>query len=389
MLIRGPVSLSVLEFRGTIWYFFGDHHYSLSSDCPEEQSITINEVLDRMLDFNDLNEIKTDVYVEENFIKDAVRTKGKEDDWLGRVRVQLYQCLDPLRNRCKYTKRIRFHYTDVRTSIIGDKAAHSSIFIIPLYYYMTATDKLQEMNESVQEMQSNLDKILDYLLDTYTISKHLIDNAMYYFDIETKSNNYTHDVHRYKINERLPAKRLHGAHLRTLAPALQNDLGNLTKSTVIDIDNHTDYSLVGNELYELSKINTDWSGLVYEYFKGKVLDIKDKFSTQDEAYIGRLKTLNKMRNGDPQLLFSSIIEAYENYEASGVLKIASYLMDIYAVSRMLRFADTQEIISYSGDAHNKSYIDFFTNVFDAVLIEEADVLGERCIASEALDQKLN
>lgn len=64
----------------------------------------------------------------------------------------------------------------------------------------------------------------------------------------------------------------------------------------------------------------------------------------------------------------------------------AYIMDIYTLSRMLRFGDAQQIISYTGDLHTETYVNFFHNIMGYELIEKniGSVEYKRCIHSNYL-----
>lgn len=404
MLIRGPVSLSIVDFRGRLFYLFGDHHFSMDSECPEEESTTINEVLDIWLNLNDQNKISTNVFVEENIYLESKRQERFTEDYLQSIRVQLEDCLRE-RSSCRY-EHIRFHSTDVRTTVIGGVPTHTSMFIVPVIYYANALEKLNLLNSVItsgsQSYRGEVIKLIDTLLDMFVLVRHIMLNVEYYFSIETTSNNYIKDVNNYPIlrssirsfGRVTSIPKIGNTIIKAIGDELGNDINNMTLGGVTDVDTGHNYNRIG---YELSLLDPDLKEEILDYTRKKLIKLKIDFELfmnnvtegQEYTFVERLKMLNNSRNeNDLGKLFSELVGMYSSFENSEVLYSGAYVMDCYVISRMLRF-ESEEIISYSGDAHNRNYVEFFTERLNGGVIEKADELGTRCISSEFIPQKLN
>jgi hypothetical protein len=106
MLIRGPVSLKVLDYKRKILLLFGDDHTNKESSCdPDIPNIV--EVFDELLSRYYFRNILTDVYLEQRFTK-GHRRKLLDKSWLAAVNNSMSDCLKVDKSLCKYILTLEY-----------------------------------------------------------------------------------------------------------------------------------------------------------------------------------------------------------------------------------------------------------------------------------------
>ena len=376
-IISGPVSLYIGEYKGKRYYFFGDRHFSFSENCGDlcedlnAETFEINfhsdycYTITRFIDMICKSHHMVDIFLEHPYehkvgslsMKKFVEN-NKDRDYLGKILYTFSPCMErPISDRCIY-KNARFHYIDIRQG--KDKVLTGHRFISDLYNIVFDRIINKEIIPDVYAMIT--------LLKTYFV----FEMDLKLLKIYMSSTNYINDIKKYLIE----FKELYRG---KNWDEIQNHVFKFFSQAVVNIP----YVKRNNKI--MTRISAQFQGLEDQGDTILANNIKkfivDKYS--------------QMRSTIPNNyddLYQTAVKLDTTIENQGqkYLRLSSFLMDAYTLSRMFRIfpntyhVNSSRVISYAGNAHIETYKEFF-QLYLGVIFKQATKKDTRCISIKLSD----
>lgn len=308
--ISGPVCYFVFYYNNVKYSFFGDSHSSRTCNCESQgyscadistkisSCYTLPAYFDKLLRYNNKHKIKTNFYIEENFIvsnEDSDTNLLRKnniisDDYLIATRVLLSPCLKLDIRECPYLPHVQIHCVDVREISLNQTRHIIDPFILE--------DDILELDD------------ISELPELYSVLLFLVHNA--------------ENINNRNLESKIPDNRF-GRILR-----------NKLRESAID-------SIVKSELNELKKLHKDLAEKITTFFKRKIKILVPEILSDLQHWYDNI----------------SSIEDYDSeYLEDIILPLSAISMDTYLLARMFRFP-SEEVITYTGFGHSLNCVEFF------------------------------
>jgi len=454
MHISGASSLYVYEYNGNRYFYIGDKHFDhLTETCEEtlniicdspdykfEKSIladtdcwTIVSLLDEWFTFNNLNNIKTNFYVELPFTKLEERPAGQDvmgeitdrrrfgyDDeyewlikhtngvpsgflpeeansWIAYVGAFFSQCLTVNKLSCKYYPNIYFHYVDVRRIDTNENTTEMDIYAGNSYREFISK-KSSVLADLLQTRKHNdKAKRLNYLNELIQDVTNIFQ--LYYFlcdvDIFARAYFSNQDVRLVLGSIQIPDY---------IAPNIKDIFYNII-NTIIGYSverNGIKLSRTSAEFNRLSLIDPDLANKLQEYIIIEGTEIMNKVKVAISAinhntveyFTEWNKTPHYYTADEINTLFNEVSETCDTLFSTLTL-LSVFAMDIYALSRIFIQISTtpniyQEIVVFAGYFHIDIYSRFMDYIGATRIINhpmEGD--GTRCVTNQEIENVLD
>lgn len=352
--ISGPVSLSIFEYNQTRYYFFGDTHFSNANLCHDDNYISINELLPLWFTYNNNHQIKTDFYFESAFTKEELTTTKDLLSHVGPLPLvynALISCLSKNKSQCPYQPYVHIHYANIRLFKDENKYHRAHLFNLESIYNFYKNYQFKSLQQFLI-VQNNIIQYIDYQIQNYkTILEGLLQPSQYFHVL----NNILDLIEPFD---------------KQLKNNILLDLYYVNKLTVIRQGQKI--HRVAAELQKLAQIDNTMANNIYDYGFYLANHYLEEYPIDENIFNHFFNEFNeqlKNKNTTIMAIGHRALLKYINYFKPLFTQLASTLMDIYTLARMMYY-QSDEVITYSGYNHAMRYHYFFENYLNTTPVIE-------------------
>jgi hypothetical protein len=415
--ISGIVSFHMFQFENKYYYLFGDSHTSsVEGNCFEKynylcdsydytyENVLIKNsncwefgsLLDEWFTYNNINNIKTDFYLEVPFTKASERSESAvsydiysrreefEDDeieqtpkattesWLKIFPILFEDCLVYKKKKCKYYPNVRFHYLDVRQYdeptfgyVVPD------VFVFNDYNIDTNLSLLYEPDNDRDVKQATVNLFAQFS-DLSKIITTLLNNNIIVLDLYMSNKNPYETL-----------KFLHGL-------KLTSDIGRHFYKKLESISNmvvqrDTRYfHRTANEFLRLVQIRPDIAAKLFKFTKNELQKIIKQIRLPIKKTLDKIFLELGENNPSAETIWDLFTELLEYL---GILSI--WNMDIYTLSRLFLHNHGNQVIIFAGYIHINNYYKFMKILGASIIIDSpSEDNNNRCIISSEISRYL-
>jgi hypothetical protein len=398
--LSGPISWFTYKYQDVDYIFFGDKHLSRDNNCesngiqcvnlydsfgipkniglPECASIAV--YLDLLLNYNNKNNIVTDVFTEFPFVKTEIdKPDIIPDDYMNDVFMIFTECLKRNKRECPYGQNIRVHYADIRKKYRQFTDENISVAVGPVnfnidsgfiddsgihpYYYMSYIFPYIRNFIIADNSKAYLQK---EIYDMRNIFDFVYENAFYFFKIITEETD---------IRPRLDLL------VENIPNNLQKKIMEKQLDNILDMSSTRDNKLMFKIAVQLRSLRlsgkADMAEKIIMFMSKKLTLILNNFRTNYQNF---LTHCSKYLTTEPKNWINDndyIIYAGELYK--DLLQLGSINIDTYLLARMFKYNNNQ-VITYTGNYHIDVYREFFKDMLSTDPINEHEgIRSNRCI----------
>lgn len=403
--LSGPVSCYEFYFQERRYIFFGDEHFTKERNCEStgnncldidldnfpharigiSNCYTFPAYLDKKLTYNNINKIKTDLYIERPFRKPlgehyGIPTNAKvfrekladkdpkvieywtSMDYLRQTQSVLYDCLKVDKQHCPYLPNIRVHYADIRYSTLKEdeltRAGNYSLVMPYVIDRFLAAILIPKIKNYVILLKENTNKenilklqqeILSHCADFNHILTFIINNIDNLYNIWLSEVDF---IDKLKLLQNLISPTAVGQILR-------DELW--LNTLVTSLRDGKRMHKVAIQLRALRLAGNSWlANKIISFIKLQIIPVKAIVLSDltDFSNVIR-KILHPKFPWDKIDNVWNYIQGLASKLRESIVSIYTYLMDAYLLARMFRFSASSEIIIYTGEYHTLTYIKFF------------------------------
>jgi hypothetical protein len=385
--ISGPVSVFIFNYNQTLFYFFGDTHFSeanLCQPCHLSNCIDINTLLHLWFTYNNNHQIKTDFYIESSFTKDDYFNPKKVEpnqSHLPQLQYQLAPCLSTNKSQCPYLPNVHIHYANIRSIRQDGLLQFANIYHMDALIYLVQNKSFTSLR-SFLNYQNQIIQWVDYTLQ----NSQIIFDGILQPDGYQNMVNHILDFINFSFDEDL--KNL-----------ILNQLAVQDKLTVIR--NGQKMHRIASELQKLFNVNPDMANLINHYsysrLSGALLKKYDLYDDQIKTVFNEFNEKLKERETPRQVIKKGYMAllTYLKLHRQIYIDMSSNLMDVYTLTRMM-YHQNDQVIVYAGYNHVQQYKEFFQFYLNVDLTFEIDMSHvndlvhrdsvNRCLESQLLQQ---
>jgi hypothetical protein len=456
--ISGPVNwysfnANIGDMGPRTFNFFGDAHFSKEKSCSDkplykrcltigpdlklpniektaDNCADITYALVKLFDNSVTNQIYADFFIELPFHNDsypdlyakkvdrlafALRNNPSSEDlheydkldYIHSLYVIFYPCLQKDKSECKYSPYVRFHYSDIRQTML------SGIITINDYLFFASQNILQTLDayykmEMLAELGLYVDEPIDieseiakgnFLFDIFlklttsgrTLSGITEDYNSKIFNTYLYSDDFQNDIYRL-MTEIVSPNYKHNIEYVKFLLFIQ------TMSQLYTIKDGKNVSRLRAQLLALRQNNIIHNGenmadiierfLLDKYNKINITEIYKPFTRFVDKILKPLSSFKLNRNIKHE--YAELLSLSDDLRVSDrFISADALLLDGYLLARMFRtFSATtdshqisQDVYTYTGALHTRNYAEFFTDYLNVPLIHKHDNLGNDMLLS--------
>lgn len=388
MLVSGAASVEIYSFNGRRIILLGDKHYTTQEECedvdPQIQCTNFNKqgnVINRndecwnvaywiydILEQNEINESKTDIYLEYPYALNKVyKYTGeiKQRSALQRIEDILSRCLIRSKLLCPF-QQARIHYIDVRQTLEENNVSQD--YFIRSYFNnqikKIVSDEVELTEQYISDFTSGIVGFIKFCLTVSKDIKHItLDHTKDYID-EMKTlfsstniayldtfKQYIHLLDTVKHDKSLittrDGRRVHKTAVQLLKLESKNKY---YSDTLRELDYSVDYE----------ELNPSTIVTIIRYSMSRSLTSLSKGEMNIATFVQQMKEV-------------------EAYIIVIMQSIVIFSMDVYVLGRMLYFEDSEDVIIFAGEIHIVNYRKLFDALRDEIiLVDKGESLSDKC-----------